>query len=240
MATTHHITARVFGGYLQCKTKGQLLARSAGTGIPDFAEPILKQFKMASVALIEKSTSRRLIRYDELAERVAAQDGQHCLVDCDMTYVDQSQLVGVQQFRKGSKSERDHFYLPVLFIPYEPVQPWHKTLLCFSAIAICQIAHTIPLFGYVCFGYTGTLKKLRISDAIKKTIQVLEEAEHAVTSKAEASLILNKHCTICEFRARCRRILGLSERASIRTYEQTTSSNIEISKDPALKSTAPG
>src|SRR5437667_6158754 len=98
MATMPHITARVFTGYLQCNTKGQLLSRSTVADAPDFTELLLKRFKAACVAPIEKSTSRSLIQYEKIAEHIAWQDGQSCLIDCATTYVDTSQLIAVQQF----------------------------------------------------------------------------------------------------------------------------------------------
>jgi hypothetical protein len=90
MTTPLLLTARAFAGYLQCNTKGQLLARCTIAESPDYTELPLKAFKTVTAGLIETSTSRCFIQYDELAHRFAAQDRRSYLIDYDTTYVEAS------------------------------------------------------------------------------------------------------------------------------------------------------
>jgi predicted RecB family nuclease len=204
MTAPPHLTARALAAYLACNTKGQLLSRSTIVEPSDFTDLVYEEFKTASAALLEQSTGRRLIRYDEIATHIAANDERPCLIDCDTTYVDTNQ-VGPQQLHKNAKATSE-LYSPVLFLPHGPIQTWHKTLLCFSAIALHNFAHTIPLVGYICHGYGRNLKKIRLANAIKNTLETLQEAQRTLASKADVPLTLNKYCSVCEYRARCRRI----------------------------------
>jgi hypothetical protein len=201
MTTPLLLTARAFAGYLQCNTKGQLLARCTIAESPDYTELPLKALKTVAAGLIETSTSRCFIRYDELAHRFAAQDRRSYLIDYDTTYVEANQALVSQQLRrsvKSTKSAGDHFCAPVLFLPHEPIRAWHKTLLCFAAIAIYDVTRAIPSIGYICHGRDSNLKKIRVSDAINDTIA-----------------ILNKHCSICEYRGRCHRIAVETDNLSL-------------------------
>jgi predicted RecB family nuclease len=205
MTALPHLTARIFAGYLQCNTKGQLLSRSMIAEPLDLSDIVREKFKAASAPLIEKSMSRRIIRYDELALHITVHDGQPCLIDCDTTYVDTNKVIIPQRLRKNAKTTSDS-YLPILFLPHAPIQTWHKTLLCFSAIALGDVARTIPSIGYICYGQDRNIKKIRFSDAIKSTVEILQEAKRNLESETDVQLILKKHCSACEYKGRCRRI----------------------------------
>jgi predicted RecB family nuclease len=196
------ITSRIFAGYLQCKTKGQLLSRSAaprGEGL-DIVALTHERFKRASVGHIQKSTNRQLIPYGELR----TSDTQSCLVDCDTTYLDITCVDQLQHFRVKRKPE--YPFVPILFLPHGPMEAWHKTLLCFSAIAICEVSGEVPLAGYICHGSEWSITKIRLRETINKMVDILTDAHRVLLSKADVPLILNKHCGVCQFRLRCRRI----------------------------------
>ena len=182
MTAPPHLTARIFAGYLQCNTKGQLLSRSMIAEPLDLSDIVREKFKAASAPLIEKSMSRRIIRYDELALHITVHDGQPCLIDCDTAYVDTNKVIIPQRLRKNAKTTSDS-YLPILFLPHAPIQTWHKTLLCFSAIALGDVARAIPSIGYICYGQDRNIKKVRFSDAIESTVEILQEAKRNLESQ---------------------------------------------------------
>jgi hypothetical protein len=163
MTALSYLTARVLAANLACNTKGQLLSRSTIVEPPDFTDLVHEEFKTASAALLEQSTGRRLIRYDEIAAHVAAHDERLCLIDSDTTYIDTNQVAILQQLQKNAQATSD-LYSPVLFLPHGPIETWHKTLLCFSAIALHDFARAIPLVGYICHGRGRNLKKIRLSN----------------------------------------------------------------------------
>jgi predicted RecB family nuclease len=202
MTDPNLITARTFAGYLQCNTKGQLISRSTTIETPDITELVREQFKRASVAKIQTSTNRRLIQY---AERLA-KNKQSYLIDCDTTYLDIRQLDKLQQFRAKRKSATEYPFVPILFLPHEPIQAWHKVLLCFSAIAIRNLAGVVPLAGYICYGSEWSITKIRLTDTIDKAVEILQEARTVFSSKVDVPLTLNKHCAVCQFKLRCRHI----------------------------------
>jgi hypothetical protein len=204
MTVMPHLTARALAAYLACNTKGQLLSRSTIAETSDFSDLVHEEFKTASAALLEQSTGRRLIRYDNIVAHIAANDERPCFIDCDTTYVDTNQVVP-PQFPKNARATSE-LYSPILFVPQGPIQTWHKTLLCFSALALRDFARTIALVGDICHGHGRNLKKIPLSDAIKNTFKVLQEAQRTLASKVDVPLTLNKHCSVCKYQARCRRI----------------------------------
>ena len=103
MTVMPHLTARALAAYLACNTKGQLLSRSTIAETSDFSDLVHEEFKTASAALLEQSTGRRLIRYDNIVAHIAANDERPCFIDCDTTYVDTNQVVP-PQFPKNARA----------------------------------------------------------------------------------------------------------------------------------------
>jgi predicted RecB family nuclease len=245
MTAMPHLTARALAAYLACNTKGQLLSRSTIAEPSDFSDLVHEEFKAASAALLKQSTGRRLIRYDDIVAHIAADDERPCFIDCDTTYVDTNQVV-LPQFPKNARATSE-LYSPILFVPQGPIQPWHKTLLCFSAIALRDFARTITLVGYICHGHGRNLKKIPLSDAIKNTFKALQEAQRTLASKMHVPLTLNKHCSVCKYQARCRRIaidtdnislvgtIGEKERRKLLEKGVTTISHLSYGYRPRRK-----
>jgi predicted RecB family nuclease len=134
-----------------------------------------------------------------------------------------------------------------LFVPQGPIQTWHKTLLCFSALALRDFARTITLVGYICHGHSKNLKKIPLSDAIKNTFKGLQEAQRTLASKVDAPLTLNKHCSVCKYQTLCRRIaidtdnislvgtIGEKERRKLLEKGVTTISHLSYGYRPRRK-----
>jgi predicted RecB family nuclease len=208
MTTTgsSRLTAQVFAEYLQCKTKGQLLWRSPQPPIAHFTNVFCNRIKSASAERAEHSIGRRLIGFDELANLDFSRLDQRFLIDCGTTCVDLSRVHISHRARTGSKSnERDPF-LPILFVVDEPLQNWHKILLCFSAIAISHLGQQLPSIGYVFQGSDREISTIRISSFFTDTVHALTEAQETLASKADVPLNLKNHCILCEFKTRCHRI----------------------------------
>jgi hypothetical protein len=210
MPESHVMTCKTFAGYLQCQTKGQLLWRS-GTVEPDFIEMVSERFKLASVAQIQTCIGRHLISYDELSAKCE----QSYLIDCGTTYLDIRTTHIPRGVGAKTKSEPEGSSLPILFTVHEPIESWHKTLLCFAAIAIWNTCRNVPHAGYICHGTDRTITKLRLTDTIGKTFELLHHAYRSIASDEDVSLILNKHCTICRFNKRCRDIAIATDNLSI-------------------------
>jgi predicted RecB family nuclease len=204
------MTCKTFAGYLQCKTKGQLLWR-AGTVEPDFTEMVSVRYKIASVAQIQSWISRKVISYDELSVKCE----QSFLIDCDTAYLDIRTTNMPQGVGAKNKSDRDRSFLPILFTVHEPIESWHKTLLCFAAIAIWNTCRNVPHAGYICHGSDRKITKLPLTDAIGRTFEILHQAYRSIASGVDVPLILNKHCNICSFNKHCRDIAIATDNLSI-------------------------
>src|SRR5712691_6862547 len=203
MSVTHCLTARAFAAYLQCKTKGQLLSRSIPGDTADFAELLLDRFKEVAAPVIQETTGRALLRYDELPAHLAAHGEPPGLIDCDTTYIDITRIVSEESHESRQPVSAD-LYVPVLFVPNDPILSWHKALLGFAAIAVRDVGGATT--GYICHGPDKNIKRLRISDAITATVDTLIELQRTLVDDNDVPLILNKHCTICKYKTRCRQV----------------------------------
>jgi predicted RecB family nuclease len=190
--------------------KGQLLWRS-GTGQPGLIELVRERYKLESVARIQAEIGRSIIPFGDIRAQL---EPAAFLIDCDTTYLDIRTTHVPQQLGTKTKVSPDHSFLPILFTIHQPIDSWHKTLLCFAAIAIWNSYRNVPYVGYICHGTDRTIAKLRLT-AIGKTIEILHQAYRRMASEVNVPLILNSHCNICGFHKHCRDIAIATDNLSI-------------------------
>jgi predicted RecB family nuclease len=200
------LTAQLLADFLQCNTKGQLLWRTPQPKIPHVTHSFRNEIKLGSADRAEHSTGRHLISFDELSTVGLSRVEGRFLVDCDTAYVDLSRVDVSHRTRKGSKSVDREPFAPILFVVDGSIQNWHKALLCFSAIAISNLGQPMPSIGYVSHGYDREVSKIRISTLVTDTVRILIEAQETLSSKQDVPLELKSHCSLCEFKMRCRQV----------------------------------
>ena len=74
-------------------------------------------------------------------------------------------------------------------------------------MAIGPVAGTeIPPKGKIVWGDSERIKTVKIADHLSETREVLEAIATEGDSSEPPSLVLNKHCPVCDFQSRCRAI----------------------------------
>ena len=209
------LPAQLLAEYLQCNTKGQLLWRSPKPEAPHFTSFFYNTIKAGSTHRVEHSMGRRLVGFDEIADIDLSGVEGRFFVDCDTVHVNLSRVHISHRPRKDSKSTDGDPFLPILFVVDGPIQNWHKTLLCFSAIAISQLGQPMPSIGYVCHGPDRDISTVRISSFVADTIRILMEAQELLSSKADVPLNLKNHCSLCEYKLRCHQIAVENDNLSL-------------------------
>ena len=200
------LTAQRLADYLQCNTKGQLLWRSPQPRSPHFTSFFCNEIKFRLADRAGHSTGSRVIAFDKISNIVLSRVEGRFLVDCDTAYVDLSRVQITHRARTGPKAHDRDPFAPVLFVVDGPIQKWHKTLLCFSAIAISHLGQSMPSTGYIFRGYDRKVSKIRISSLVTDTVRILMEAQETLSSKEDAPLELKSHCSLCELKMRCRQV----------------------------------
>jgi predicted RecB family nuclease len=102
----------------------------------------------------------------------------------------------------GASLLGDFHYEPVMFCRGRRVRVCDRRQLAMLAILLGRIQGTLPTGGTVYLGPTRT--SIRFGTALHAADNLLRDAERLQCAETPPKLLLNEHCRICAFRARCR------------------------------------
>lgn len=205
MELDSQITATEYSAFVKCPTKAYLLA----TG-----EPAPQSYFAALETRVSSS-------YKIIAKRqrlVCAPEGEFCNfeqfrcnqegkvlarhVDCETAVFDLGRT-GSACDRSRSKSGMT---APVLFVPWEKPDVSDNLLACFGALVLCQVAGTLPSTAAMIYGCTYRRKTVNIEEHVARTQQFIDAMKAVWREQRPPTPVLNKHCSVCDFQARCRGI----------------------------------
>ena len=197
------ITSEVFVAYSQCPRKAFLLLFSDDQGTPHDYPRILEERRKAHQAqYLEafKQTHEDAKPYDEKNLRkgevfVEATLRAECWeADCDvLTKVDQG------------ASSRKVMYEPTIAVGTYSITKEQKTELSFIGKVLGQIQKQLPAVGTI-VGMDGKAHRVKLESGYKAIAPFLKSLQTWIEEKpAEPpALILNKHCSSCQFQDSCR------------------------------------
>jgi predicted RecB family nuclease len=209
MDASNSITAAVFLAFLKCPTKAHLLAR--GETIPDafFTDT------EARISWMYKSLFSQTLRVGgELIEPLDFSElraGRCCPeavvqpVDCK-TAIYNFALPSCEPKGRPSQEAPSGTFVPLSFTPWDKPDASDKLLVCFGALALSQVTGNLPDVGTLIYGEEHRRKAVKIGDHIAQTQQAINAIDTTCYGPEPPTLVLNRHCAVCDFQARCRRL----------------------------------
>ena len=205
MTAQQKITREALENYLHCKTKGSLTFTGEFGTKSDY-----ETWRLETVALKKDSVAANFVAH--YRERRMQEDV--LLTAPDMTnFADvilRAQFENEQfsvSFDGLVKDERsptqsgNSTYIPVLFEAGK-IRPLQKVMVGLLALIVSEIQETQPTFGLV-FHEDGRPTTVRFADSLEASKTILTEMQTLHRSCNTPTLVLNDHCQVCEFRARC-------------------------------------
>jgi len=197
---TGNITTAVFAAYLKCPTKGLLIARGEKPPQTFFSnlENNVSEVYKAKVGNEVLANFRDVVRASNRTETTTR-------FDCESAFYATKPRAAI---REGTQVKQTHDYVPVLYSVWNKLNESDRLTICFGAIAIAQTAGTeLPRTGEFIFGNIGDTKQVKISEQlVRKAKRTVEQITKEYESGEVAPAVLNKHCHVCDFQARCRAI----------------------------------
>jgi predicted RecB family nuclease len=213
------ITAAVLAAYLKCRTKAYLTAHREESTDSVFAD-LRKRVSAAYKAAAGQRAYPRLtaaVDFSRLADGIM--DGASTMfVDCETAWynTERPARAWAEQAKITDSSHSHGLYVPILYSAWEKSDQSDHLLICFGALGIAQSTGTkIPQKGKVVYGERHCTKAVKITNHIQKTCQVIEEIGSTCFSNEPPPLILNDHCSTCEFQSRCRALAVEQENLSL-------------------------
>jgi predicted RecB family nuclease len=202
MSSNNVVTAAVFAAHLKCPTKAVLLARGekpANTFFTEMGENISMAYKAKFKDISSLNFSDLVTSHLHAHARLTAS-----FVDSETAFYSTRESAAFQDHRRITRPAND--YIPVLYSPWDKLEQSDRLIVSFGALAISQATGAeTPPNGQIIFGYTGGIKRVRNTDLLARTRHIIGEIVTNCHSE-EPRLVLNKHCSVCDFQSRCRSI----------------------------------
>ena len=209
MGTSTLITAAEFSAFLKCPTKAHLLAIGEpppGTFFADIEAHISSMYKAVA--------KRRLRVGAEVAEPLDLRQLWHSFnyeaikhhVDCETAVYDfelRPRRPGACQSQQSTPSGT---FVAVLFLPWDKPDISDNLRLCFGALALSQGTGVELDTGTLIYGDGHRHKTLKIRDLVARVRQTIDAIGATRHGGEPPPLVLNRHCAVCDFQPRCRRL----------------------------------
>jgi predicted RecB family nuclease len=97
-------------------------------------------------------------------------------------------------------------FTPIRFIPNNKITKQDKLLLAYDALILATVSGRVPHVGKIMRGNKHRIVKIELAGLLEITKTVVDKITTQLKNPIPPQLILNKHCTECEFQPQCRQI----------------------------------
>lgn len=196
--------------FLTCPTKGYMKSVGASPTEADFSEhqkrienDFARQFRIVA---------ERHFATEDCPPNISLIDAFHhsnalVLVNCHITTSSiKTTIHGVERITTRNRIDQ---YIPLRQISGEQIKNIDRILLAFDALAIESQTGRMPKIGRFIVGCSSEhLQKVQLTDGIVGSARsALDELCGFESGHPPPELILNRHCSDCEFQTRCKNLL---------------------------------
>ncbi|MPR12797.1 IS66 family transposase [Microvirga tunisiensis] len=204
-AASFPVSLTMFASYLNCKTK-YVLSKKEVPEPPAFfsqtAERILEAYRAKAAAALRMGANNVLLPFTSIP--YTTEDPRQCIcsVDCHAAVYNPRPGPHSSQLAAISFPKDQCTYLPLIYSPHERVTASDRIVLGFAALAVSEVTGRVPDLGWICHGELPRVKQVKLAIYLSQASRILDQIWGL--ESAEPPLVLNKHCSECDFQARCR------------------------------------
>ena len=203
------ITDTIFAALIRCETKAHLMHDGiSGLPLPEDAwrDKSAKQFRRSA---LERLTSNISVsaRHDGLPPLLTLKKGVYQLVLSPE--ITSSGLHSKPDALLRTSLRHDDprpVYAPVRFTQSERPSAADKSLLAFDATVIASVTGNVPANGRLVYGQQLATTVISLQKELAKIKPMLVKFTDQLSKTAPPSVVLNRHCSECEYQTRCRTI----------------------------------
>lgn len=200
------ISLDVLYGYLNCPYKAylQLAHQTSPKSAYETALAALRdEVKLRVLGKIESQNPGFSIPKRVALTRITLRKGEPFIIDSDLAI--DGFCISIDGLRKvtGRSSLGDFHYQPLLFHEGPRVRERQRLLLGSIALLLSRVQGRVPSGGIIYHGPEATPSTVKFPAGMNAAGCVLDELERMRCGQVQPKLVLNDHCTICEFQRRC-------------------------------------
>jgi len=207
MGASDPITAAVFSAFIKCPMKAHLLASGApvtGTFFADMETRISSMYRKGAKQHLRVPTdAAKPLNFGEIwRDPDCATVTRE--VDCETAIYDFALPPRRPGRRQPQKLKPPSTFVPVLLLPWDKLDLSDTLAVCFGALALSQATGILPDTGALIYGDGYRRKTVKMADYLARTRQIIEAIEASRQGQKPPPLVLNEHCSVCDFQSRCR------------------------------------
>src|SRR5262245_14430545 len=202
-----NITSQLFEAYLHCRTKCWLQSRRETVSGNIYAE----WARALGEAYLKNGLKRALEMFPETARAInppiskSPKDATWRLaIDVRLQANElESRLLPVERVPSEGRSRPDQF-IPYHFEFANKLTENDKLSLAFDALVLSKATGCEVTFGKITHGDAYATRKVKLSSLVSQVQQIIKNINTLLVDDSPPDLVLNRHCSECEFQARCR------------------------------------
>jgi predicted RecB family nuclease len=205
------ITPDILLAYLKCATKGHLktFAEAADTTSTFGA---WRNRTCASYHQLARQHLTAGLKDDQFyvgtpSRQIFKSQAYSLVIDCSIHNAEIETCIAALELSPETRNlARPNRYLPVRFTPDEKISLEDKLLLALDAVALHSAFGELPSRGKIIHGHQYSCTVVSIEKPIKTVRSLLAKIAKQQFDSGPPPLVLNRHCSECEFQTRCRNL----------------------------------
>ena len=197
------ITADLIDAYLKCPTKCFLLSRDeveTGNAYAEWA-------RVKSASFCREGIGRLVagVAPNKIVVSTSAAEKRQWLLAIDLKARSQNLQCSCQAVERIPLGRnRAAQFIPIRFVSRNKAARDDKLLITFDALVLSErLGRTID-YGKVLYGDNYASLRVKTSAFADEVRRLIEKVDGLLASPTPPDLVLNRHCTECQFQTRCR------------------------------------
>ena len=207
------ITESLFVAYCQCPYKGFLKSKGEVGEVVDY-EVIQNEadsrFRDVAIERLLRSHTESQVSREPSSLRLAVKEGARLILGARVEALGVALRFDVLERLVDRDDDRRAVYVPVKFSHRNKPSREDSLLAAFHGIILAEaLGHPVP-FVKVVHGLDFSVSKIKLvgptgtTRLVKEARKILDRLRKQIESTSPPLMILNSHCSSCEFRDRCR------------------------------------
>src|ERR1700730_6754127 len=200
------ITLDAFESLLHCKVKARLrltLQQGVKSHYEAMITEIRRQVRLKAIEKISSNYNADSIARALPVKRSALAAGAAFVLDAELINRDYAMHFDGLRRVDGSSALGDFHYAPVIFAEPRRIRKPQRLLLEVSALLLSTVQGKVPRTGVVYHGPDCKTTTVRFATHLTQAEALRDDMARILVSETSPKLVLNNHCSICEFRQPC-------------------------------------
>jgi predicted RecB family nuclease len=203
------ITDEVFRAFLNCETKSNLITlgdRGSQNEFFEWGRIRMDDFKQRCLLKLCSAITEDECLIGGSSYHSFEHSRYRLFVDCVLqTQGLQSRIHALERITMPIDKKQNPF-TPIRFFPNNKITKQDKLLLAFDALILATVSGMVPHVGKIMHGKNHRVIRIELASLLENTKTVVDKITTQQKNPTPPQLILNKHCTECEFQPQCRQI----------------------------------